>query len=61
MSQAVRTINSRNTEDRPVHVTLLFPSQSTFGEAMNIAESVSVITDSLGYEGFNIKWVNVTN
>ncbi len=61
MSQVVRTINSRNTEERPVHVTLLFPSESTFGEAMNIAESVSVFTDSLGYEGFNIKWVNVTN
>ncbi len=61
MNQAVRTINSRNTEDRPVHITLLFPSESTFGEAMIIAESVSVATDSLGYEGFNIKWVNVTN
>ena len=61
MNQAVRTINSRNSDDRPVHVTLLFPSESTFGEAMSIAESVSVVIDSLGYEGFNIKWVNVTN
>ncbi len=61
MNQAVRTISRRNTEGRPVHVTLIFPSESTFGEAMEIAESVSVAIDSLGYEGFNIKWVNVTN
>lgn len=61
MNQAVRTISRRNTDERPVHVTLLFPSESTFGEAMEIAESVSVLIDSLGYEGFNIKWVNVTN
>lgn len=61
MDQAVRTINRRNTEGRPVHVTLLFPSESTFGDAMEIAESVFVAIDSLGYEGFNIKWVNVTN
>lgn len=61
MNQAVRTIGRRNTDERPVHVTLLFPSESTFGEAMEIAESVSVLIDSLGYEGFNIKWVNVTN
>ncbi len=61
MDQAVRTINRRNTEERPVHVTLLFPSESTFGDAMEIAESVFVAIDSLGYHGFNIKWVNVTN
>lgn len=61
MDQAVRTISRRNTEGRPVHVTLLFPSESTFGDAMEIAESVFVAIDSLGYEGFNIKWVNVTN
>ncbi len=61
MNQAVRTISRRNTEGRPVYVTLIFPSESTFGEAMEIAESVSVAIDSLGYEGFNIKWVNVTN
>ncbi len=61
MDQAVRTINRRNTEERPVHVTLLFPSESSFGEAMEIAESVFVAIDSLGYHGFNIKWVNVTN
>ncbi len=59
--QAARTINRRNTEGRPVHVTLLFPSESSFGDAMEIAESVFVASDSLGYEGFNIKWVNVTN
>ncbi len=59
--QAARTINRRNTEGRPVHVTLLFPSESSFGDAMEIAESVFVAIDSLGYEGFNIKWVNVTN
>lgn len=61
MNQAVQTIDRRNTDERPVHVTLLFPSESTFGEAMEIAESVSVAIDSLGYLGFNIKWVNVTN
>jgi len=61
MNQAVRTISRRNTEERPVYVTLIFPSESTFGEAMEIAESVSVAIDSLGYDGFNIKWVNVTN
>ncbi len=61
MNQAVRTIDRRNTEERPVHVTLMFPSESTLGEAMHIAESVSVMTDSLGYEGFNLRWVNVTN
>ncbi len=61
MDQAVRTISRRNTDERPVYVTLLFPSESTFGDAMEIAESVFVRIDSLGYEGFNIKWVNVTN
>ncbi|MCK5131071.1 MAG: hypothetical protein KAR40_02840 [Candidatus Sabulitectum sp.] len=61
MNQAARTISRRNTDERPVHVTLLFPSESTFGEAMEIAESVSAKLDTLGYEGFNIKWVNVTN
>lgn len=61
MNQAVRTISRRNTDGRPVHVTLLFPSESTFGDAMEIAESVFVRIDSLGYRGFNIKWVNVTN
>lgn len=61
MNQAVRTINRKNSDERPVHVTLLFPSESTFGEAMAIAESVHVELDSLGYIGFNIKWVNVTN
>lgn len=61
MNQAVRAISRRNTEERPVHITLLFPSESTFGEAMEIAESVSVRLDTLGYEGFNIKWVNVTD
>ncbi len=61
MNQAARTISRRNTDERPVHVTLLFPSESTFGDAMEIAESVFVRIDSLGYEGFNIRWVNVTN
>ncbi|MCK5786905.1 MAG: hypothetical protein KAH54_10170 [Candidatus Sabulitectum sp.] len=61
MNQVVRTVDRRNTDERPVHITLLFPSGSTFGEAMEIAESVFVATDSLGYQGFNLKWVNVTD
>jgi hypothetical protein len=61
MNQAVRTISRRNTDERPVYITLIFPSESTFGEAMEIAESVSVAIDSLGYQGFIVKWVNVTN
>ncbi len=60
-NQAVRSIERKNTEDRPVHITMIFPSESTFGEAMDIIDSVAVYTDSLGYEGFNIRWVNVTN
>ncbi len=61
MNQAERTLTRRNTDLRPVHITLLFPSESSFGEAMEIAGAVSLVTDSLGYEGFHIKWVNVTD
>jgi hypothetical protein len=61
MEQAERAVTRRNTDQRPVQVTLLFPSESTLGEAVIIAESASVLVDSLGYEGFHIKWVNVTD
>lgn len=61
LGQAERTISRRNTEGRPVHITLLFPGTSTLIEAVNLAESVEVYTDTLGYMGFHIKWVNVTD
>ena len=61
LSQAERTISRRNTDLRPVHVTLIFPGEATLGEAVEIAESVFVYTDTLGYEGFNFRWVNVTD
>ncbi len=61
LDQAERTIARRNTEGRPVHITLLFPGTSTLLEAVDMAESVSAYTDTLGYEGFHIKWVNVTD
>jgi len=61
IDQAQRVIERRNTDGRPVYVTLLFPSESTLGEAISIAESASYFTDSLGYQGFHIKWVNVTD
>lgn len=60
LGQAERTVSRRNTDARPVHVTLLFPGTSTLLEAVTLAESVEVYTDSLGYSGFHIKWVNVT-
>ncbi len=60
LEQADRAIARRNTEGRPVHITLLFPGTSTLLEAVDMAESVAVYTDSLGYQGFHIKWVNVT-
>lgn len=61
LNQAERTISRRNTEERPVHITLIFPGEATLGEAVEIAESVFVYTDTLGYEGFNFRWVNVTD
>ena len=61
LSQAERTISRRNTDLRPVHITLIFPGEATLGEAVEIAESVFVYTDTLGYEGFNFRWVNVTD
>lgn len=60
ISQVERSINRRNTEDRPVHITLIVPGTSTLLEAVDIAESVLVYTDTLGYSGFHIKWANVT-
>lgn len=60
LGQAERSISRRNTDGRPVHITLLFPGTSTLMEAVELAESVSVYTDTLGYQGFHIKWVNVT-
>lgn len=60
LGQVERTIERRNTDGRPVEVTLLFPGTSSLFEAVAIAESVQVYTDSLGYRGFHIKWVNVT-
>ncbi|HRW77548.1 MAG TPA: hypothetical protein P5207_02670, partial [Candidatus Sabulitectum sp.] len=60
LGQAERAISRRNTDGRPVHITLLFPGTSTLLEAVAITESVQVYTDTLGYSGFHIKWVNVT-
>jgi len=60
LDQAENAITRRNTDGRPVQITLLFPGTVTLGEAITIAESVSFYTDSLGYTGFHIKWVNVT-
>ncbi len=61
LSQAERTISRRNTDSRPVHITLIFPGEATLGQAVEIAESVFAYTDTLGYEGFNFRWVNVTD
>lgn len=61
LEQADRAIARRNTDGRPVHITLLFPGTATLGEAISIAESVEVYTDTLGYAGFHVKWVNVTD
>ncbi len=60
LSQVDRAIARRNTDGRPVHITLIVPGTSTLLEAVDIAESVLVYTDTLGYQGFHIKWANVT-
>lgn len=60
LSQVDRAITRRNTEERPVHITLIVPGTSTLLQAVDIAESVLVYTDTLGYKGFHIKWANVT-
>ncbi|PIE52749.1 hypothetical protein CSA37_04830 [Candidatus Fermentibacteria bacterium] len=61
LDQVDRTINRRNTDERPVHITVLFPGDITIGQAVEISDSVEACTDTLGYQGFNLKWVNVSN
>jgi len=61
LDQAERAITRRNTDGRPVHITLLFPGTSSLLEAVDMADSVMAYTDTLGYQGFHIKWVNVTD
>ena len=60
LGQVERSISRRNTDQRPVHITLLFPGTVTLSEAIEMADSVTVYTDSLGYLGYHVKWVNVT-
>lgn len=50
----------RNTfEGRPVHVMLLFPDDTTLGQAMDISVEVQHYTDSLGYQGFQLRYATI--
>lgn len=60
LGQVERSISRRNTDLRPVHITLLFPGTVTLADAVEMADSVSLYTDTLGYLGYHVKWVNVT-
>jgi len=46
-------------EGRPVHVMLLFPDDATLGQVMDISIEVQHYTDSLGYQGFQLRYATI--
>lgn len=49
----------RDYGERPVHVVLIFPDNSTLGQLMEIAGEVRHYTDSLGYQGFLFRYAMI--
>lgn len=59
LRQVQSRLARRDLGSREVHVVLLFPDNSTLGQAMDIAEQVRHYSDSLGYRGFLLRYATI--
>lgn len=59
LRQVQSRLARRDIGTRPVHVVLLFPDNSTLGQAMDIAVQVQQYSDSLGYQGFLLRYATI--
>lgn len=59
LRQVAGRLSGRDYGQRPVHVMLLFPDNSTLGQVMDIAVEVQQYTDSLGYQGFLFRYATI--
>jgi hypothetical protein len=56
LSGVKSSLDRRDLGGREVHVTALFPDNSNLGQIMDILVEIAPAVDSLGYDGFLIKY-----
>jgi len=59
LRQVKNRLDRNAFEGRPVHVMLLFPDDATLGQVMDISIEVQHYTDSLGYQGFQLRYATI--
>ncbi len=56
LGEVSRSLGRRDLGERIITVTILFPDDTKLGQAMDILTEIAPAVDSLGYEGFLIKY-----